>query len=200
MVYMNNDEPNIEVESTNETESELEEVELLDEEQRNGDKLKQLREKLRHCEEGKKLAQDDLQRARADFLNARKRIEDDRARDRVRYRIQHVEDMLPLCDSFEMAMSNQEAWEKADEAWRKGVEGIYAQLQRILESYNVKVINPKGKPFDPHRDEAVGTEVVTDEKLVDTVVTVLQSGYEMQIGDTAQIIRHARVTTGSMNS
>lgn len=200
MVYMNNDEHNIEVESTNETESELEDVELIDEEERSGDKVKQLRDKLRHCEEEKKLAQDDLQRARADFLNARKRLEDERSRDRIRYRIQHVEELLPLCDSFAMAMSNQAAWEKADEAWRKGVEGIYAQLQRILESYNVKAINPKGKPFDPHRDEAVGTEVVTDEALVDTVVTVLQSGYEMHTGDTTEIIRHARVTIGSNNS
>lgn len=99
-----------------------------------------------------------------------------------------------------MAMSNKEAWEKTDEIWRKGIEGINNQLMRLLESYDVKVIDPKGTSFDPYRDEAVGTEVVEDEKLVDTIVTVLQRGYELQVDDTTEVIRHARVTTGVLKN
>ena len=145
-------------------------------------------------------SRDDLQRSRADFLNARKRLEEERARDHIRQRKAHVEELLPLCDSFEMAMSNKEAWEKTDEIWRKGIEGINNQLMRLLESYDVKVIDPKGTSFDPYRDEAVGTEVVEDEKLVDTIVTVLQRGYELQVDDTTEVIRHARVTTGVLKN
>lgn len=195
MVYMKNEDNEIEIETTNDDIA-LEETELVEEEERSNDKLKKLREKLAHCEEEKGRLQDDLQRMRADFLNARKRLEEERARDHIRHRKAHVEELLPLCDSFQMAMSNTEVWEKTDEIWRKGIEGINNQLLRLLESYNVKVIEPIGQPFDPYRDEAVGTEVVTDTKLVDTVISVLQRGYEMQIGEVTEVIRHARVTTG----
>lgn len=198
MVYMNNDEKEVEVEITNDEDPQLEDTELVEEEEKSKDKIKKLREKLARCEEDKKQASDDLQRARADFLNARRRLEDERARDKVRHQIQHVEELLPLCDSFQMAMSNKEAWEKADPAWRKGIEGIHAQLMQLLSSYQVTVIDPRGKPFDPHRDEAVGTEVVEDKKQVDTVVSVIQQGYEIQVGDKTEIIRHPRVTTGVM--
>ncbi len=196
MVYMNNEENDLELETTNDEDIALEDAELVDEEEKSSDKLKKLRERVASCEEEKKQIQDDLQRTRADFLNARKRLEDERARDHIRHRKAHVEELLPLCDSFEMAMSNKEAWEKTDEIWRKGIEGINNQLMRLLGSYDVKIIEPKGKPFDPYRDEAVGTEVVADEKLVDTVISVLQRGYEMRVGDTTEVIRHARVTTG----
>jgi molecular chaperone GrpE len=198
MVYMNNDETEMEMETTDDENVDLEETELVDEEEKTSDKLKKLREKLARCEDEKKQLLDDLQRTRADFLNARKRLEEERTRDRIRYRKEHVEELLPLCDSFQMAMSNKEVWEKADEVWRKGVEGISNQLLRLLNSYDVTVIEPQGKPFDPHRDEAVGTEVVADEKLVDTVVSVLQRGYEVRVGDTTEVIRHARVTIGTL--
>jgi molecular chaperone GrpE len=197
MVHMNENN-DVEIETTNDENIELEEAELVDEEEKSNDKIKKLREKLNRAEEEKKQLQDDLQRARADFLNARKRLEEERARDRIRHRKEHVEELLPLCDSFDMAMSNTEVWEKADPVWRKGIEGINNQLLRLLNSYGVKAIEPKGEPFDPHRDEAVGTEVVEDEKLVDTVVSVLQRGYEIQVGDATEVIRHARVTTGTL--
>lgn len=199
MVYMNNENDDIEVETTND-EFEPEESELIDVDEKSGDKIKKLQEKLRRAEDDKKELQDELQRARADFLNARKRLDEERARDRVRYRIAHVEELLPLCDSFYMAMSNKEAWEKADEAWRKGVEGINGQLNRILDSYGVKAIDPQGEPFDPHRDEAIGTEKVSDNKLVDKVITVVQRGFEMEVDGKMTVIRHARVTTGTLDN
>lgn len=130
------------------------------------------------------------------FLNARKRLEEQQITDRLRAKMQHVEELLPLCDSFQMAMNDKAAWEKADGAWRKGIEGIHGQLMRLLDSYGVTAIDPQGEAFDPYRDEAVGTEIVEDEKLVDTVVSVVQRGYEIQVGEKTEVIRHARVTTG----
>lgn len=196
MVYMSNDDEDIEVETTSNEDFEIEEPELVDEEEKSSDKIKKLREKISHLEEEKRQILDDSQRAKADFLNAKKRLEDERIRDRVRYQKQHVEEMLPLCDSFQMAMSDKEAWEKADEMWRKGIEGIHSQLMRVLESYGVKVIEPIGETFDPYRDEAIGTEEVEDNSKVDKVVSVVQRGYEMKVGEGSEIIRHARVTTG----
>src|SRR5690606_18894440 len=119
----------------------------------------------------KRQLRDELQRARADFLNAKRRIEEERAHDRLRSKKQHIEELLPLCDSFHMAMNDKETWEKADKAWRTGIEGIYALLLRILKEAGVQVIDPLGEAFDPNKHEAVGTEVVNDKKMEDTVVS-----------------------------
>jgi molecular chaperone GrpE len=178
-------------EDTHTDEPELEEIE-----DRGDNKIKQLREKLKTTEDEKKKLQDNLQRERAEFLNARKRIEDERARDRIRSKRDHVLELLPLCDSFQMAMSNKEAWEKADGAWRKGIEGINAQLNTILKNSGVSVVNPRGEAFDPQRHEAVSTAAVTDKKLDGMVVSVMQSGYEISHNGQSEIIRPARVTIG----
>jgi molecular chaperone GrpE len=193
----NDDKTDVDVDVEMENEAHTEDIELEDIENHGDDKIKKLRDKLKTAEEEKKKAQDELQLARADFLNARKRLEEERARDRVRNKKQHIEDLLPLCDSFQMAMSDTEAWEKADSSWRKGIEGIYAQLQNILKDAGVTIINPVGEQFDPNQHEAVGTEEVTDKKLDDTVVSVMQNGYEITHDGKTEIIRPARVTTGS---
>jgi molecular chaperone GrpE len=198
MVNMNNEDTDMELDVTNDEDSEIDETEIIDFEEKTAAKLKKMREKLAHCEEEKKQILDESQRARADFLNARKRLEEERTSDRVRYKKMHAMDLLPLCDSFQMAMNDTEAWEKADKAWRTGIEGISTQLLNILESYGVNTVDPQGEHFNPHRDEAIGTEDVDDKKLVDTVITVVQRGYEMKTGDTSEIIRHSRVTTGKL--
>lgn len=192
----NNDNDDVEVEVTSEEQPEIVEPELIDLEEGGDKKNKKLKEKLVLCEEEKKKILDDFQRSRADFLNAKKRLENERAKDKVRFKKEHVMELLPLCDSFEMAMLNTEAWEKADKSWRTGVEGIYNQLMQLLEQYQVKAFDPQGEPFNPHKHEAVGMETVEDEALNDAVISVIQRGYEMKDGDTIEILRPARVTTG----
>lgn len=153
-------------------------------------------EHVTKLEEEKTHLQDELQRAKADFLNARRRLEDERMRDRIRYKKEFLTTLLPLCDSFQMAMSDAALWEKADPAWRKGVEGIYTQLQTILTTNGVRAFDPAGQTFDPYRHEAVGTEIVVDSAQQDTVISVMQSGYELTHDGETDIIRPARVTTG----
>jgi molecular chaperone GrpE len=187
----NNDFEEITDENIESDEFELEEVEELSK-----NKLKDLREKIARLDTEKKEVLEESQRARAEFLNAKRRLEEERVADRKRAQRQHAEELLPLCDSFQMAMSNVEVWEKADKSWRTGIEGINMQLMNILSSYGVKPVDPTGDAFDPQKHEAIGTEEVTDKALEDKVVSVVQRGYEMtQDGDT-YTIRPARVTTG----
>jgi molecular chaperone GrpE len=198
MVNKNNDEMIVEddIEITTDT-KDIEEPELSDVEENQKDIISSLKKKLKDTEEEKRALQDDLQRAKADFLNARKRLDEERLRDRERTVIKHVEELIPLCDSFEMAMANKEAWEKTDEKWRKGIEGIYAQLQSLLTQYKVTKIAPLGEPFNPHQHEALSTTPVTDKERHDTVVAVIQNGYEIQQNsDTKELVRPARVAIG----
>jgi molecular chaperone GrpE len=190
-----NDDVDFDVESDGDIEHD--ELELADEEVTGAQKLKQLRQKLAKCDEEKRQIMEESARAQADFLNARKRLEGERALDRVRFTKKHVEALLPLADSFEMARSNKEAWDKADENWRKGIEGIHTQLQKLIESYGVTVIDPLHHPFNPHKHEAISTAEVTEKDLHDKVTAVLQKGYEMDVNGTMEVIRPARVTTGN---
>jgi molecular chaperone GrpE len=195
---MVNDNDDIDVDFDVETEDTTlhEDLELEDEEATGAQKMKQLRQKLARLEEEKKQILEDAAREKADFMNARKRLETERAQDKVRYTKKHIEALLPLADSFEMARTNKEAWEKADESWRKGIEGIHTQLQQLLESYGVTEIEANGDDFDPYKHEAIGMVPVTDKELDHKVINVLQRGYEIKVGATMEVIRPARVTTG----
>ncbi len=163
--------------------------ELIDMEERAEDKLKALREKLAACQKEKHEYLDGWQRLKADILNSKKRQEGERERDKERQTAAFVEKILPLCDSFDMALrSNVEGNE-----WRTGFEQIYNQLTSIIKSYGVTIIEPKHEPFDPRFHEAVSEMPVSDAALHQTVVDVLQNGYA--IGD--YLIRPAKVVVGN---
>lgn len=197
MVNMNNENDDIEMEITDEESTNTDETELVDIEETTDKKIKKIKEKLKICEEEKRQLLDETQRAKADFLNARKRLEEERLQDRLRSIKTHIEKLLPLCDSFQMAMQDEEVWNKADESWRKGIEGIYTQLKSILKSYNVEEVDPTGHEFDPHLHEAVSTEVTDDKKKQNKVISVLQKGYLIRTVDSEETIRPARVTIGT---
>lgn len=190
------DDDDVEINIMTDDHIENDEIELEDIEEKGSDKIKKLKTQIHELQEEKQKLQDELQRTKADFLNARRRIEEERALDKIRHKKRHVEELLPLCDSFHMAMSDTKAWEKADQAWRKGVEGISSQLDRIVASYGVEAVNPEGDTFDPNIHEAVATIPVDTKEMQDKVVTVLQLGYQIKDGDRTEIIRPARVTIG----
>jgi len=167
-------------------EPELEEIEEAEE-----NKLASIRQKLKQAEEDKRQALEDLAVAKADFLNARKRLEEDKQRGIERQKIKDIEALLPLCDSFHMAMANQEAWNAVDDKWRKGVEGIHNNLQSILTSHNVEAFDPTGQAFNPELHEALSTTETDQEP--DTVVQTMQQGYKIR--DT--VIRPAKVVISS---
>ncbi|SRR6056297_459070 len=175
---------------TDAVELEMEEFESTDEEgtaETLHKKLKDLRTKLTAAEAAKRESLEELQRTKADFLNSKKRLEEQQQAAVKRSEDAFVSALLPLADSFYMAMKDEAAWNAIDESWRKGVEGIHQQLKRILDGYNVEPIDPAGEPFDPHRHEAVAT--TEDDGESETVLEVVQVGYE-RAGD---VLRPAKV-------
>lgn len=158
--------------------------------------LKKLRERLRKCEEEKKEYLDGWQRMRADFANARKE-EDVRRGEIIKFASEGlVEDLLPILDSFSMAFSNKESWEKVDANWRKGVEYIYTQFLSVLESRGLVEIGVVGEPIDPRIHVAIETIPTDDAHKEDTVSEVIQKGYRLH----SKVIRPARVRAWSSSS
>lgn len=186
-----------EIEITTDEAASVDEVDLEVAEASLQDIIKELRHKIKSLEAEKRELGESVQREKADFLNARRRLEEEGVRVKERQVIDHIERLLPLCDSFFMAMSDTAAWEKADPQWRKGIEGINSQLQTILASYRVETINPTAEAFDPSLHEAVSTEASTDQKAHNQVLRVLQPGYQWRrLDGTAELIRPARVIIG----
>lgn len=174
----------------------VDDIELEETDELQAAKIKKLRDELKACEAEKRTIQEETQRARADFLNARKRLEEERQQDKYRGIKNHVENLLPLCDSFNMAMSNKESWENVDKSWRIGIESIKRQLDGLLASYGVTPIHPLGEMFDPNNHEALKTTPVDDEDKHHKILSVIQYGYSMTNGTDTEILRPARVEVG----
>lgn len=119
---------------------------------------------------------DRLARLQAEFDNFRKRG----AKENADYRDYAVADaargLLPVVDSFELALKNAEV---KPEDLRKGMELIRKQLEDALQKMNVQRVPAQGKPFDPRVHEAI--EMVESSEVPDHhVLEELQPGYKIK--------------------
>ena len=130
---------------------------------------------------------DTLRRVQAEFENYRKRVikEQTALVDRATEGL--VEQLLPVLDSFELALKNFDAAGGADtESVRKGVELVYADLLGVLEKAGLSRVEAEGKPFDPNVHEAVMQEEGDGEPVV---TDVLRTGYTLK----GRVLRPAMV-------
>jgi molecular chaperone GrpE len=98
-----------------------------------------------------------LLRKTAEFDNFRKRTERERQQFAESTAADVMEELLPLVDDLERAL-RAEAGPQGAEAYRKGVELIYRQLNDILRKRGVRPIEALGADFDPHFHQAVSYE------------------------------------------
>ncbi len=139
--------------------------------------VKKLKEKIKILEKEKQEYMDGWQRERADFVNYKKRSDQEKI-DVIKYSNENlVSELIPVLDSFEMAFSNKEAWEKIDKNWRVGVEYIHTQLLKVLGDYGFKEMNPIGEKFDPKFHVAEATIPTDDEKKDGVIIEVKKKGY-----------------------
>lgn len=186
--------------STDEISEPVAETEIEEAEENTNGKIKKLREKLKVCEQQKMKHLEELQRTKADYLNSKRRLEEERVRDKERAVNQQIEKLLPLCDSFHMAMHNKEAWDAIDPVWRKGVEGIHNQLQNILESYGVTQLTPEGEEFDPQKHEAMSNVPTKNKEAHGKIMQVIQNGFVRTVNGNEELLRPARVTVGEFEA
>ena len=139
--------------------------------------IKKLKEKIKILEKEKQEYMDGWQRERADFINYKKRVENEKV-EIVKYANENLlEEITQVLDSFEMAFSNKEAWEKVDKNWRVGVEYIHTQLLKILDENNFTAMNPLHEKFDPKFHIAMEHVTTDDEKKDGTITEVKKKGY-----------------------
>lgn len=178
------------------SEKDIEEEIVYDEEDLTAsDKIKKIREKLDKCVAEKQEYLDGWQRAQADLVNAKKRIETEK-KEFATYATQNfVLELLPILDSFDMAFKDQDAWNKAPDSWRKGVEYIHTQFTTTLGNHGVYAIRPLGDLFNEKEHESIESVLVDDPKDDHKIIEVVMAGYKF--GE--KIIRPAKVKVGTVD-
>jgi molecular chaperone GrpE len=122
---------------------------------------------------------DGWQRARAEFANARKRLERGRTEAYRNATVDFARKLLPSIDDFERASDNVPE-EIAADSWYEGLQLIQRKLETVLEDLHVERIVAIGQEFDPNFHEAL---TLKEKEGVESGVVIeeLQVGY--RIGD-----------------
>lgn len=115
-----------------------------------------------------------LVRRQADFDNYRKRVEKERQADRHRGVESMIEQMLPVLDAFDRALSASD--DPAYANYRKGFELIRKQLWESLAKQGLVRVDSVGQEFNPHLHHAI-ERVETSEYADGTVIGEMQPGY-----------------------
>jgi molecular chaperone GrpE len=127
---------------------------------------------------------DGWQRAQAEFINYKNRVQRDRELGYASMKGDIIKKVLPVLDDLERALANR----PEGNSWANGMELIARKFQNILEAEGLKRIEATGQPFDPNFHEAISSEP-NEEVESGHVIEVVQNGY--MLGE--RVIRPAMV-------
>lgn len=116
---------------------------------------------------------DALLRERADFLNFRRRNDQERALLGQYAAGDVIRKLLAGIDDLERALAHKK---EGDCSWAEGVDLVYRKFMNILDAEGVKKIEAVGTEFNPELHEALLQEPAEGVES-GTVTMVLQSGY-----------------------
>jgi molecular chaperone GrpE len=115
------------------------------------------------------------QRTQADFINYRRRIEEERAQQARDANVAYLQRLLPVLDDFERALANA-APEDLESNWGKGILLVDRNLRGLLAADDVQRISAEGAEFDPREHEALGSQPSAD-VAEGHVLHVVRQGY-----------------------
>jgi len=142
-------------------------------------KIKELESRILELEDGWK-------RTQADFVNFKRKAEEDRT-----YLIKNastgiISDLLPVLDNFSLAAKHIPE-NIAEDNWVSGVKVIEKQFESILKDNGLEKIESVGQPFDHNLHEAL--ESVTSDEPEGIVTEEISPGYILN----SEMIRPAKV-------
>ena len=127
------------------------------------------------------------QRAQADLINFRRRVEQERDEQRNAIRIETLQTLLPVLDDFERATAAIPE-ESRSLPWVQGILLIERNLRSVIERAGFERIEAQGKRFDPWEHEAIMTDP-SGQHEDDTVTAVVRPGYKVG----GRVLRPAQV-------
>ena len=131
--------------------------------------------------------QDRYLRLHAEWDTYRRRMQEQRADEKVRAAEKVMETLLPVLDDFERTVAYAE--ENGETGLLDGVKAVQSKFVDALTKSGLQIIDPVGEPYDALEAQAV--QVVPDtEAFEETVKDVFQKGYKMG----KKVLRAAMVT------
>ena len=116
-------------------------------------------------------------RAKAETENVRRRAAEDTDKARKFAVEKFANELLPVKDSLEAALSNEN---QSAENLKAGVELTLRQLANAFEKSRLVELAPLGEKFDPHKHQAISQIEAPDAATEpNTVLKVLQKGYSL---------------------
>ena len=147
----------------------------------------QLKQALAEAQEKAETNLAGWQRAQADFINYKRRVEREMRESSQFANSALMLKLLPVLDDFERALDAIPE-EEAQMNWAEGIQAIERKLRATLEAQGLAQVKALGKPFDPHVHEAV-MQAPGEEGMV---VEEVQKGYQLH----DRVIRPAKVVVG----
>lgn len=136
-----------------------------------------------------------LQRVQADFINYKRRVDQERAEQQRFAAADLMKQILPVLDDLDRA---EAARPEADgspaiASWADGVVRIVRKLETILAGQGLTRIEALGKDFDPTEHEAIMRQPGPPE-MAGKVVAEAQRGYRLH----DRVLRPAMVVVGAV--
>jgi len=121
---------------------------------------------------------DTVLRTRADFDNFRKRTQRDIADARAYGKISALEELLPIFDTFKMAMMAANMDNADLNTLLAGMNMIENQFTQSFGALGIDELNGVGEKFDPNLHDAVSEEF-SEEVEAGTIISQHRCGYKM---------------------
>jgi molecular chaperone GrpE len=131
---------------------------------------------------------DSWKRAQADFLNYKRRTEQEKREMGIYANTQLILALLPVLDDFERAF-NSISHKHAKTDWMDGIRLVEKKLKTVLEAQGLSPIKAVGETFDPNLHEALMHTKGED----GIVVQEMQKGYKLN----DKVIRPSQVAVGN---
>lgn len=131
-------------------------------------------------------------RLAADFENFQKRTRRDSAQQAAMEKEAFIRDLLPILDDLERALASEQSI--SSESLRQGVTMTLQQMGQLLGRHGIEAVEDLGRPFDPHRHEAVSVGYDPGQPNR-TILEVTQRGYFR--GD--RVFRPAQVVVNDLS-
>ena len=183
---MDDDDVIIEAESEDSERASEEELEAT--EARADSKINKLRKELEQVKREKQENQDGWQRAKADYVNALKRFEEEKRSAVELGTLKAAMAFLPVIDSLERAKNSGELPE--------GFAGILKQLEGAAGKLGLEQFGEVGEAFNPTLHEALGQDPTENAEDDEKITAILEPGWKQ--GD--YVVRAAKVRVAALKS
>lgn len=141
---------------------------------------KELKKQLQEVEEN-------YRRALADYQNLQKRTEKEK-QDFLKFATSSlIAKLLTILDGLEAAQKNLKD---------QGLDLLIKEFREILKQEGVVEIKSLGEKFDPEVHECLEVVKIKDKKRENRVIEEVCKGYQIQAGETSQVLRYSQVKVG----